>query len=289
MNVSTVRGGTKKKKRPSAKSPPSGKSGRYVLPTKRSETTVPFGKALQLWHGDPFAGKTSTAARFPDGFFLLTEPGTKGKAVFREYIKSWKDVVGWIDSILETNRFSPIIFDVADTLYDMCLDHVCKENRWKYPTDAGYGRGWRAVKDEFKSQMGRLVTSERGIVFIAHSKVQEYERRNKGTFHKIIPQLGGQAYDYIWGLSDIQLHFGFYGEDRYITVDGGDFIETGNRFENKFIAKNGRPVVAIPMGKGPDESYANLVKAYNNGQPTSGKPKVQPGTGVRAVKFQPKK
>lgn len=133
-------------------------------------------------YGSEGIGKTSLAACFPSPLFIDTEGGSGHVDVRRmPSPTSWAmlvDEVTWVrDYPFECG--GTLVLDTADWAERLCIAHVCAEKEWKGIEDAGYGKGYTYVKEEF----GRLLNllsecCERGlnVCVTAHAQIVKFEQ-----------------------------------------------------------------------------------------------------------------
>ena len=261
----------------------------FTLPTQKSEPIDTIEKAIMLLYGERKIGKTSLASRFTDAFFLMFEPGGSGLSIYQQDIADWNMFCEFVDLLQEqTDFYRTIVIDTIDIAYEKCMEYVCKREGFGHPSDkeVGFGKGWKLVDTEFKKQMTRLLQTGRGTVFVSHAHTKEFQAMSGPKFDKLVPTMGTQAARYIIGLADILAYYGYYGEERFLTIRGSDSVECGHRLrENFWVEDRSERVHSIPMGKDEDEAYANFMLAFNNKQQTNGKPEDETGMKERAVKM----
>jgi hypothetical protein len=261
----------------------------YQLPTKKTEPIDSLSKASILIHGEKKIGKTSLCAEFPNAIFAAFETGYRGLSVFKEDFdidpKGWKLFKKFVNSLIKGgHNFENVIIDTSDPCYNACLKYVCDENGWEHPSDGTFGKGWNAVNAEFVEVIDKLLKSNLGVVFLAHTTEREFLERTGGKYDKLIPVMSSQAKSFIGAAADVTMYYGYYGDERLMTIRGSDSVESGHRLKYNFWQKsealkpyeerdliNGR-IHSIPCGNDASETYANLLKAFNNQQKTSGEP-----------------
>lgn len=270
--------------KPGIKPPTNAKS--YVLPTEPVKAITSLEACIILLYGEPKIGKTGTAAQAPDNLFLFTEKGGKGISRFEVLIESWEDFKGYVRSLRSEARFKTITIDTVDRLYDMCNDYMCEKKGVEDPGEQAFGAGWRAIRREFETEILRLTATGRGLIMISHANDKTFRKRNGIEYNKLIPSAGKQAAKLAMAMADITIYYGYYGEERLLTLQGSDEVEGGTRMDAQFWAKDGTRVHSIPAGSSAKETWENLKKAFNNEQPTDGRPQVQ--TGLSDVPPKPK-
>lgn len=202
------------------------------LPTKKSEPVRDLSKYIFQLYGEPKAGKSTFASHFKQAVFICTEPGTKFLTVYGgDHVhKNWDDIKDTARRLCtEDHEFETIVIDTADNAFEMCSKYVLKKEGIQHESDLGYGKGWTAVKKEFKSVIDTLASRGFGLVFISH--VKQLEREYRGVKRPYLDNsLSNSAKSYINGLCD----FIFYcflddDENRLIRTKGNLNINAGDR------------------------------------------------------------
>lgn len=252
----------------------------FVLPTEPTSPSASLGDYSILLYGEKKIGKTSLAARFPNAFFAFFEPGGKGLEIYQAEMKTWESFVAAIDALEKNDTFSTVVVDTIDLAYKSCFDYVCREGNFSHPNDMNdYGKSWKKITDEFQRQMLRLAATGKGIIWLSHAQVGEFQEPSGLAYNKIIPTMDKKAREFISGFADAIFYYGYYGDERMLTVEGSDTVEAGQRMERQFRL-SGDPSIkvhSVPMGTSADEGYANLLKAFANGQSDRGEPKRRTG------------
>lgn len=159
-------------------------------------------------YGEPKAGKSTFASTFDGAMFICTEPGTKFLSVFGgdKVHETWEDIRDTVANLMsKDHEFQTIVFDTADNAWDMCAKYTNRKGGLEHESDGEYGKGWSAVKKEFKAVVDALANRGYGLIFISHSKTEE--REHKGIKRAFINNtLGSGARKYINGLCDFIFH-----------------------------------------------------------------------------------
>lgn len=259
--MGTVRRKTKalKKKKGALK-----KAETLNLPMEKSVPVESLGGYTALIYGRKKIGKTSLCSHFPKSLFVLFDPGGKALRLYQVSPKNWRQFVRYVDLVIKDDRFETVVIDTADIAYDDCLEHVCFQLGVDHPSDAGWGKGWNAVRTEFVRQIKRLTRSGKGVIFISHQRETEIEERSGKKYHMKTNTLSGQAKEALEGIVDIWANYDYDGKTRMLTIAGDDFTDAGNRCEENFHYTDGSPIREISMGNSSQESYENFVKAFYN-------------------------
>lgn len=237
-----------------------------LLPTEKNDVPTELARYSTLLYGAPKIGKTSLAAQFEDAVFFATEPGTKALEVYSVNVTSWEMVeqlIGELDRDT-TMRYKTVVVDTVDLMYELALDHVCQQKLIKHPQEENdYGRTWKEIRILFREAIARLISSQRGVVFISHATEKEVDSV-RGSYERIQPTMSRQALEEIEGLVDLILYYGYVGSTRAITVRGDQHLIAGSRLQENFNTVSGEGVVSVNAGKSPKDAYRNLLLGFEN-------------------------
>lgn len=220
-----------------------------------------------LIFGKKKIGKTTLAAQFPDALFLMCEPGGRALSIRQVQVRNWGEFKGYVALAIKDKKTKTIVIDTADFAYEYCFQYVCEQMAMEHPSDESFGKGWSGVRKEFTSVTGDLLHSDKGIIFISHSKDTEFKTRRNESFSKVVSSMPGQAKDVLEGVVDIWANYDYDGKRRILIIGGSDEVDAGHRIEGRFKYPNGEPIEVIPMGRSPKESYRNFVDAFENHMP----------------------
>jgi hypothetical protein len=170
---------------------------------------------ITFLYGSPKIGKTTFCSQFDQPLFLLTEAGTNALSVYEVPIQSWEDFIGACKLVakgLDDERkggenfpFKTLVIDTVDNLLKFCSEHVLKQNGLTHESDAGYGKGYTLVADEFRRIITRLSLMPVGLVMISHEKIEEVKTRTS-VINKAIPTIASSHRKLILGMADLILY-----------------------------------------------------------------------------------
>ena len=164
-------------------------------------------KGKVFWfHGEPGTWKTTVASKFPKAFIAGFEIGYQFiDGVYALPMGGWsdmKDLYRQLKLPQVKEKFDTIIFDTISGGASMCYKYALGQLGINDPAEAGWGQGWRKIKDEWKL-IQEIVKLGYCIVFISHSKETEVtDAKTKQTSVKVKTDLEGWSGDSVWGLSD---------------------------------------------------------------------------------------
>lgn len=254
------------RKKPGAKPP----AKTYALPKSPSTRANALQDLTMIWYGREKIGKTALAAQFPDAIFLMCEPGAKDLEVYQVPVTTWQDFLGYARQIKAEPRFKTVIIDTVDLAYQYCEHYVCQKLAIDHPSDEEWGKGWKAVKDEFTSAIVQLASCGKGVIFISHDKEMELKKRGGDKQHRIVPTMSKGARSVIEPMVDVFAYLDYDGDERVMRIRGDDFITAGTRLGSRFVG-----VEEIRLGRSPQEAYANFMKAWSTVTEASAGPALQ--------------
>ena len=178
------------------------------LATNKTKVEIDPYKCIYLFYGKPGVGKTTLAANMSDPYFLPTEPGAHfieriGPVEGKDCIESWEEFVEITRLLLSTKHsHRTVIIDTVTALFDMCMDHVCREKGVDHLTEVGHGRGWDLLKITFRRPLLALGRSPLGLVLTCHEELKETEFR--GVMRaRYIPLMTPTCYKIVNPLVDV--------------------------------------------------------------------------------------
>jgi hypothetical protein len=233
-----------------------------TLPTTKTNPTSNFASVSILMHGRPKIGKSTWCSRAEGAIFLATEPGLRSLDVYQQPITDW---TGMLDACKEIaagkHQFKTVIIDTIDNAYLYCRTAMCEQLGIKDPADAGYGKGFAAVNNEFRRVLTKLASLPYGLYMISHSREAEVETRT-GKQSRWVPTLPEKAREIVDGMVEIIL---FADIDSHQDADN---VEQTTRVlrtkpSHKWEAgdRTNRLPPTIPL------AYAEFVKAWEAGAP----------------------
>lgn len=141
------------------------------------------GRIDQPWRemmvGTEGVGKTTYAATCPAPLFLACEDGTGQLDVARVAVETYSDVTDAIaDLTRDAQGFQTIVLDTVDALEGLIVDHLCRAKGWGNIEDAGYGKGYVAVAQEWRTLLAQVEAMQRAarvnVLSLGHVHVKKY-------------------------------------------------------------------------------------------------------------------
>ncbi|MGO5315829.1 ATP-binding protein [Paraeggerthella sp. LCP19S3_G8] len=136
-------------------------------------------------YGPEGVGKTLFASKFPDPLFIDTEGSTEHYDVARtEVPRSWQMLLDQVREVKAALPCSTIVIDTADWAEQLAIRHVYAEKNWKSIEDAGYGKGYTFVVEEFGKLLNLLSdVAEAGVnvVLTAHAAIRKFDQPDEAA------------------------------------------------------------------------------------------------------------
>jgi AAA domain-containing protein len=235
------------------------------LPTHKSKPSSRLQDYSILLYGAKKIGKSQLSAQFDSCLQMMTEPGAKAIAGYQVPVPDWKHFRKYVDLLVKDREFENVSIDTADIAYQMCLQYVCKDLGIDHPSDEEWGKGWAAVRQEFQTQVNRLLHSGKGVMFISHATEREIKTRTGKKYDILDSTMAKAARETLEGIVDIWV-CAMYNDDgdRVLRIAGDEYVAAGHRLKDRFRYTDGTPIEEIDMGENPEQAYQNFVSAFKN-------------------------
>ncbi|MBF0185598.1 MAG: ATP-binding protein [Magnetococcales bacterium] len=164
-----------------------------------------------LLYGVPGVGKSTFAARAPRPVFIITEDGLGLLQVTSFPLAStYDDVMGALDCLInEQHDFESVVLDSLDWLEPLIWAKVCQAHRVNSIEELGYGKGYVAALDYWRSYLDRLnrLRSEKSMVVVqvAHSTIRRFDSPEHEPFDRYDVKLHQKAAALVQEYSDCVL------------------------------------------------------------------------------------
>lgn len=224
------------------------------------------GKVGAPWavicYGQAGIGKSSWAARAPKPLFIDLEDGLARIDCDRlPVVTTYAELVAALKFAVESD-YKTIVFDTADALEKILIQHVCERGNKESLADFGYGKGEVALRAEWTKIINailRLKMHGKNVLMTAHDMVQRVEDPSMDSYDRYTLNIDKKAAPAVVAAMDAV----FFARYETILKDRDDSknakkraVGTGKRIlhtleEPAFVAKNrfGLPAV-VPMSVG---------------------------------------
>ena len=130
---------------------------------------------IMLW-GPPKFGKTTTAALFPNAYFLATERGHDSVAIHGTDCGSWAEIKAVLNDLAAGNHpFQTIVLDTVDNAWRFCEQDLRDRFSLDYEGDAEYGKGFKMISNEFFRVLTGMSNLGYGFILISHAGEETIE------------------------------------------------------------------------------------------------------------------
>jgi hypothetical protein len=140
-------------------------------------------------HGAQKIGKSTFFAGAYNPIFLPLEDGLQGiETNSFPLLTSFEQVMEAIDSLTAPNDFGTVVIDSLDWLEPLVWAHACKVNGWANIEAPGYGKGYIAANDTWRTFFAALndlrLNYSKAIGLIGHSLVKRFEAPDTEAFDR---------------------------------------------------------------------------------------------------------
>ena len=217
-----------------------------------------------FFYGGAKTGKTSVASQFSKPLLLAFEAGYNLiDGIHAVNITSWVDMKNYAKQLKKEEvraLYDTIIIDTVGLMWGLAEKFVKTQKDIEDLTDLGFGKGYRAVRDEFQDVINSLGQMGYTLVFISHAEKKDYVDTLGISHSGITPALDKRPKEIVSGLVDVYTFInaepdGNGGNKSVAYLRGGTYgnteVEAGSRYGE------GLPVKI-------DWSYEELVKAVQS-------------------------
>lgn len=131
-------------------------------------------------YGPEGIGKSTLASNFPDAVFIDFERGTDSMDVARfDTPKDYGLLIDLLNSIAQEDICKTVVLDTADKIEQMIMEYICNKHKLRSIEDAGYGKGYTYIAEEWIDLMkvcDKIIDSGKNIVIVAHAQMRKFEQ-----------------------------------------------------------------------------------------------------------------
>lgn len=160
-------------------------------------------------------GKSTFASSAPNAIGILTEQGMDAiDSQAFPVATSLADVYAAIGTLIdEDHDFQTLYLDSLDWLEPLLHAHVCQANGWTDIEKPGYGKGYIAASDEWRTLLNGLdaLRTQRnmGVILIAHDKIKRIEDPLTEGFDSHVLKLHDRASALVMEWADVIGYAGY--------------------------------------------------------------------------------
>ena len=213
--------------------------------TKIEEHKVKAGVQGKMFfiYGGPKTGKTTIACSFSKPLLLAFEAGYNLIDGIRAVnVTSWVDMKNYAKQLKKEEvraMYDTIIIDTVPLMWGCAEKFVKTQKDIEDLTDLGFGKGYRAVRDEFQDVINSLGQMGYTLVFISHAEKKDYVDALGVSHSGITPAMDKRPREIISGLVDVYMFVcqesdGNGGNRPVAFFRGGTYgdveIEAGSRY-----------------------------------------------------------
>ncbi len=181
------------------------------LPTQKTSIAVGPKESIMLFYGPPGIGKTTFVnAMYPRVLFISTDRGTRWVSAMRLECGSMtrlKEIVEALEKQKE-DPYDLVCIDHLDDILNWCETEVCRKYNIESLSDAKWGKGWKAYKNEIQEIVQRLKRIKSGIVFICHETIRTVKTR-VSELDRTMPSISKSGWNVVIPLVDMVGYCGF--------------------------------------------------------------------------------
>lgn len=132
-------------------------------------------------YGPEGIGKSTFASQFPNPVFCDTEGSTRHMDVARTPApRSFTEILEQVRYFTQNpDELGTFVLDTADWAERLCVDEVCAKRQIKSVEDAGYGKGYTYLAEDFGrllNALEELVQNGVHVVVTAHAQMRKFEQ-----------------------------------------------------------------------------------------------------------------
>lgn len=148
-----------------------------ILDLKPNKINNAVNNKIFLFYGEQETWKTTMGTKFPGHIIAAFEIGYQFIDGAIGYpINTWYDftlMLRELDTPAAKERYKTVVIDTIGLCYRSCYKAVCDREEVKDPGEIGFGKGWRAIKDEFERAIYSITQMGYCLVMLAHATEKE--------------------------------------------------------------------------------------------------------------------
>ena len=129
-------------------------------------------------YGVEGVGKTMFASQWPGAVFIDVEDGSGHYDVARlPRPTEWLGLIAEVEAAAKMDEVGTLVIDTVDAAEALCTAHVLTVKKWKGIEDAGYGKGYTYLAEEFGKLLDALdavVAAGKNVLVVAHAQIKRF-------------------------------------------------------------------------------------------------------------------
>lgn len=152
-----------------------------------------------LMQGVEGVGKSTFGASAPNPIFITPESGASQIGVDRFPTPStFQDILDSLQFLRESEHdYKTVVVDTLDSVEPLAWAAACKRNGWTDIEDAGYGKGYTVVLDDWRKMLNALdgLRTARGmeVILLAHAVAKSFANPTGADYQRYEPAINKQA------------------------------------------------------------------------------------------------
>ena len=142
-------------------------------------------------YGEPGVGKSVFACKAPKPFFICSDGNYAWLEDFGADPDAYIEVSSWDEAkkafAKDYSEYETIVVDLTEDLFKWCEREYCVRNKIEHLSDLGYGKGYDATRNEFFTEMCKLISLDKNIIFLMHGLSITVKDRRGVEHTKYIP------------------------------------------------------------------------------------------------------
>lgn len=142
-------------------------------------------------YGEPGVGKSVFACKAPKPFFICSDGNYAWLEDFGADPDAYVEVSSWDEAkkafAKDYSEYETIVVDLTEDLFKWCEREYCVRNKIEHLSDLGYGKGYDATRNEFFTEMCKLISLDKNIIFLMHGLSITVKDRRGVEHTKYIP------------------------------------------------------------------------------------------------------
>lgn len=151
-------------------------------------------KPPRIWvYGTAGIGKTKLGTMAPNPIFLQTEDSAVDAPTWG-VLRTYDEVMQAITTLYqEDHDFKTVVLDSVDWLEPLIWAEVCRMNGWANIDAAGFGKGYAAALDVWRSVLDGIgaLRDERGmgVLLIGHAEIKRFDSPETEPYDRYQPKM----------------------------------------------------------------------------------------------------